>query len=98
MEGINLPHDGKTQAFRLLLGANSDQTFIKSLDVACDAEVSLLKNCKDLTMQFEVKYLFPTLFSGANFYIYGLLEGPGNEENIEKTQIRKTRKRTTNQG
>ena len=49
-------------------------------------------------MQFEVKYLFPTLFSGANFYIYRLLEGPGNEENIEKMQIRKARKRTTNQG
>ena len=49
-------------------------------------------------MQFVVKYLFPTLFSGENFYIYGLLEGRENEENIEKMQIKKTRKRTTNQG
>ena len=39
----------------------------------------------------EVTYLFPTSFSDANFYIYGLPEGPGNEKNIKmQMRLRKT--------
>ena len=68
----------------LLGGANSGQTSIKFRDLACDAEPPLLKNCKALTMQLEVKYLFQTSFSGANFYIYELPEGLG----IRKTLAR----------
>ena len=29
-----------------------------------------LKNCKDLTMKLEVKFLVPTSSSGTNFYIF----------------------------
>ena len=32
------------------------------------------ENCKGLAMNLEVKYLFPTLSSGANFLIYQLPE------------------------
>ena len=61
----------------LLGGANSGQTSIKYYDLACDVKPPRLKNCKDLTMKLEVKYLFPTSSSGANFYIYQLHEGLG---------------------
>ena len=33
------------------------------------------ETCKALTMKMEVKYLFPTSCSGANFCIYQLPEG-----------------------
>ena len=56
-------------------GANSGQTCIKRRDLACNVEPSPLKNCKDLAMKLEVKYLFPTSSSGANFYIYQVPEG-----------------------
>ena len=60
----------------ILLGdANSVETSMKCLDLACDDESPPLKNCKDLTMKLEVKYLFPTSCSGASFYIYQLPEG-----------------------
>ena len=42
-------------------GANSGQTSIKCCDLACNAGPPTLKNCKDLIMKLEVKYLFPTL-------------------------------------
>ena len=35
------------------------------------------ENCKGLTMKLEVKYLFPTSYSAANYCIYDLLEGLG---------------------
>ena len=35
------------------------------------------KNCKDLTMKLEVKYLSPTLCLSARFYIYERSEGLG---------------------
>ena len=60
----------------ILLGdANSAQTSMKCLDLACDDESPPLKSCKDLIMKLEVKYLFPTSCSGASFYIYQLPEG-----------------------
>ena len=34
----------------LLGGANSGQTSIKSCDLTCDVEPTLLKHCKDFTM------------------------------------------------
>ena len=43
-----------------LEGAYSSQTSIKCRNLACDVEPTPLKNCKDLTMKLEVKYLFPT--------------------------------------
>ena len=46
-------------------------------ELACDFEPPPLKNCKDLTVKLEVKYLFPTSFSVANFNIYQLPEGLG---------------------
>ena len=61
----------------LLESANFGQTSIKCRDLACDVEPPPLKNYKDLTMKLEVKYLFPTSSSGANFYIYQLPEGLG---------------------
>ena len=36
-----------------------------------------LKNCKDLTMKLQVKYLFPTSSSGTHFYIHQFSEGLG---------------------
>ena len=48
---------------------------IKYRDLACDVELPTLKNCKDLTMNLEVKYLFPTSSSGVKFYICQLPEG-----------------------
>ena len=51
-------------------GASSGQTSIKRRDLACDVKPPPLKNCKDLTMKLEVKYLCPISSSGANFYIY----------------------------
>ena len=42
-------------------GANSGQTSIKCCDLACNAGPPTLKNCKDLIMKLEVKYLFPAL-------------------------------------
>ena len=60
----------------ILLGdANSVETSMKCLDLACDDESPPLKKCKDLTMKLGVKYLFPTSCSGASFYIYQLPEG-----------------------
>ena len=38
-------------------------------------EIPLLENCKVLTMKLEVRYLFLTLSSGTNFFIYQLSEG-----------------------
>ena len=62
----------------LLRGANSGQTFIKCCDQAYNVEPWLfLKNCKDLTMKLEVKYISPTSCSGRNFYIDQLPEGTG---------------------
>ena len=57
----------------ILLGcANSGQVSVKFRDLVCDVEPPPLKNCKDLTMKLKVKYILPTSFSGANFYIYQL--------------------------
>ena len=40
----------------ILLGAaNSGQTSTKCCDLACDVELQLLKNCKDLTIKLKVK-------------------------------------------
>ena len=50
---------------------------IKCRDLACDVEPTLSKNYKDLTMKFEVKFLFPTSSSGAHFYVYEMPEGLG---------------------
>ena len=61
----------------LLGGATSGQTSMKGRDLACDIELSPLKNCKDLNIKLEVEYLFPTSSSGANFYTYQLPESPG---------------------
>ena len=61
----------------LLGGANSGQISIKCRDLTCDVEQPPLKNCMDLTMKLKVKYIFPTLSSVANFYIYQLPEGLG---------------------
>ena len=66
----------------LPVGANSDQTFIKCCDLACDVESLSLKNCKDLTMTLEVKYLFPTSSSGSNFLYLLVAQRSGNETNI----------------
>ena len=59
----------------LLRGANSGQTSIKCRDIDCDVEPLPLRYCT--TMTLEVKYLFPTLCSGTNFYIYQLPAGLG---------------------
>ena len=40
-----------------------------------------LKNCEDLTMKLEVKFLFPTSSSGTNFYIF---------QSRESLKVRKT--------
>ena len=48
---------------------------MKYRDLACDVEPRPLKNCKDLTMKLEVKYLFPTSSSVAKFCICQLPEG-----------------------
>ena len=61
----------------LLGGASSGQTSIICCDLAWDVQPPPLKNYKDLTTKLEVKYLFPTLSSDANFYIYQLPEGLG---------------------
>ena len=61
----------------LLGGANSGQTSIKCRDLVCDVEPPPLKNYEDLTMELEIKYLFPTSSSGVEFYIYQLPEGLG---------------------
>ena len=61
----------------LLRSANSGQTTIKCCDLACNAEPLLLKNFKNFTMKLDVTYLFPTLCSDINFYIYQLPEGLG---------------------
>ena len=66
---------GVIDAF-LVKGADSGPTSIKCRDLPCDVEPPLLKNCTDLTMKLEVKFLFLTSSSGANFYIYQLPEGP----------------------
>ena len=50
--------------------------------VAYNTEPLLLKNCNDMTMQLDVKYLFPTSFSGANSYIYELPEGLGMRKTL----------------
>ena len=60
----------------LVRGADSGPTSIKCRDLPCDVEPPLLKNCTDLTMKLEVKFLFLTSSSGAKFYIYQLPEGP----------------------
>ena len=38
-------------------------------------EPLLSENCKGLTKKLEVKYLFPTSYSGASFFAYELFEG-----------------------
>ena len=43
--------------------------------VAGNVEPQQLKNCKDLIMKLEVKYIFPTSSSSVNFYNYQLAEG-----------------------
>ena len=48
---------------------------LKCSVLACNVEPPPLKNCKDLTMKLQVKYLFPTSSLGANFYIHQLPEG-----------------------
>ena len=61
------------------------QTLVKiteSCDLVCNAEPPLLKNCKNLTMLLEVKCLFPTSFSGANFYVYEQPEGLGMRKTL----------------
>ena len=61
----------------MLGGANSGQTSIKCCDLACNIEPPPLKNCRNLTVQLKVEYLFPTSSSGSNFYVYQLPEGLG---------------------
>ena len=39
-------------------GANSNETFTKCCDLACDVELPLLKNCKNLTMTLVSFYNF----------------------------------------
>ena len=60
----------------LLQGVDSGQTSTKYRDLACDVEPRPLKNSKDLTMKFKVKYLFPRSSSSASF-IYQLPEVHG---------------------
>ena len=76
--------------------ANSGKTSIKFRGLACDAKPPPLKSCKDLTMKLEVKYLFPTPSSGANFYIYQFPEGLGMRKilthGISKQKNPQTRK------
>ena len=55
--------------------AISGQASIKCRDLVCNVELPPFKNCKDLTMKLEVRYLFSTLSSGANFFIYQLPDG-----------------------
>ena len=43
--------------------------------VAGNVEPQQLKNCKDLIMKLEVKYIFPTSSSSVNFHNYQLAEG-----------------------
>ena len=43
--------------------------------VAGNVEPQQLKNCKDLIMKLEVKYIFPTSSSSVDFYNYQLPEG-----------------------
>lgn len=59
----------------LLMGENSGQISIKFRSLACDVEPPPLINHEDLTMKSEFKYIFPTSFSGAKFYIYQLPDG-----------------------
>ena len=40
-------------------------------------------------MQLEVKYLLPTSFSGANFYIYELSEGLGIRKTVHGITMQK---------
>ena len=62
----------------ILLGdVSSGQTSIKCCNLACHAEPLLSKNCKDLTMKLEAKYIFLTLYSGTNLNICQLLEALG---------------------
>ena len=62
----------------ILLGStNSGQTSIRCCDLAAMLEPQPSGNCKCLTMALEVKYIFPTFSSGANFYICQLSEGLG---------------------
>ena len=56
-------------------GSKFGPTSIKCRNLTRDVEPPPLKNCKDLTMNLEVKYLLPTASSSANFYIYQLHEG-----------------------
>ena len=42
----------------LIGGANSGQTFINYLNLACDAEPLPIKDRKDFNMKLEVKYLY----------------------------------------
>ena len=64
-----------TLSYSGVQGASPGQTSIKCCDLACDVEPLPLKNYKHLTMKLEVKYLFPTSFSGANFNIHQFPEG-----------------------
>ena len=59
----------------LLGGANFGQNSIKYCDLDCNVEPLPFKNCKNLTMKLEVKYLFPNSSSDSNLYIYQLPEG-----------------------
>ena len=60
---------------------NFDQTPIKCSDLACNVEPLLLKNCKDLTMKLEVRYL-ATSSSCANLCNYQLPEGLGMRKKL----------------
>ena len=59
----------------LLVSVNSGQISIKWHHLAYDVESPPLKSCKNLNIKSEANYLFPTLSSSANFYIYQLPEG-----------------------
>ena len=49
----------------ILLGdVRSGQTSIKCCNLVCHAEPLLSKNCKDLTMKLEAKYIFLTFSTG----------------------------------
>ena len=52
------------------VSANSGQTPMKCRDLACDIEPPLSKNCNNLTMEFQVKYLFPTSSSKTKFMYF----------------------------
>ena len=58
---------------------------MKCRDLVCGVEPPPLKNCLDLTMKLEVKYLFSTSSSGANQQL--VIDGATQAINTFATQV-----------